>query len=56
MRHPARSHSIISSARTVGGASSALQPPIDRRRLLQVNTALDDLRHGKVVGRVVLEP
>ena len=30
--------------------------PIDLRQLADVNTALDDLSHGRVVGRVVLIP
>ena len=30
--------------------------PIRRRPLAEVNDALNDLRAGKVVGRVVLEP
>jgi propanol-preferring alcohol dehydrogenase len=32
------------------------QMPIDRRPLSAASAALDDLRHGKVVGRVVLVP
>ena len=30
--------------------------PLDRRPLATVNEALDDLTHGRVVGRVVLQP
>ena len=30
--------------------------PLDRRPLMQANSALTDLRHGKVIGRVVLVP
>ena len=30
--------------------------PLDRRPLAAVNEALDDLAHGRVVGRVVLQP
>jgi D-arabinose 1-dehydrogenase-like Zn-dependent alcohol dehydrogenase len=32
------------------------QIPLDLRPLKQVNQALDDLAHGRVVGRVVLQP
>jgi len=32
------------------------QIPLDLRPLKQVNQALDDLTHGRVVGRVVLQP
>ena len=30
--------------------------PLDLRPLASVNQALDDLAHGRVVGRVVLQP
>jgi D-arabinose 1-dehydrogenase-like Zn-dependent alcohol dehydrogenase len=30
--------------------------PLDLRPLSTVNQALDDLAHGRVVGRVVLQP
>ena len=32
------------------------QIPLDLRPLSGVNQALDDLTHGRVVGRVVLQP
>jgi D-arabinose 1-dehydrogenase-like Zn-dependent alcohol dehydrogenase len=32
------------------------QIPLDLRPLAGVNQALDDLAHGRVVGRVVLQP
>ena len=32
------------------------QIPLDLRPMASVNQALDDLAHGRVVGRVVLQP
>ena len=39
-----------------GAAEDAAGDPLDRRPLSTVNEALDDLTHGRVVGRVVLQP
>jgi D-arabinose 1-dehydrogenase-like Zn-dependent alcohol dehydrogenase len=37
-------------------AGAVPAPPINERPLAEANSAIDDLRAGKVVGRVVLKP
>ena len=37
-------------------AGKIKQLPIDRRPLSEINNAINDLKNGKVIGRIVLEP
>lgn len=49
---PAELRELVAIVRRQGG----LAIPIDRRTLAQADTALQDLRAGRVIGRVVLVP